>query len=184
MRYYVYLDRDLLSYLFSSIEDNKFDLEALIYISEEGNINEKVVNLNPGIHKRNEDGHDDKRSDNGKKVEILYENKDIYNKYSKRIYINIEDVTKIKNLSFYNKLITKLEETKETKLFVGNINLCKLREYESDKNEFFYINDNYIWINNKYIETDLCCLSKLSKNIKVLGYKIDDNIYKAIAIYI
>lgn len=213
MRYYLYLDKNFLRSLFASIPDSDFDVEIMEFSIQKGETIVKDINIAPNANemagKATWQKDKDKDKDSDDKTEIRKQvtggvtffagEKNTYNTVVERRYINIEDISGIKNLAFYNKLVRKLEhicrENKCLHIEKGKIYPCKLRtiyEVENEgynkNNQFFCINDKYIWLDNNYLETDLFVLSTITSNVTVLGFAInnlsDTKILKAIAIYI
>ena len=211
MRYYLYLDKEFLKSLFASISEFDFDIEIMEFSIQKGETITKDINIAPNVNKisgkanwqRNDKDIDDKneyRNQVTGGVTLFAGEKNTYNTVVERRYINIEDVSGIKNLAFYNKLVKKLEEmcSKEDCLCTenGKICPCKLKNLYTDiddsqypkNNQFFFINNKYIWLDNNNLVTDLFFLSTITSNVKVIGFKINklDNIdiIKAIAIFI
>jgi hypothetical protein len=215
MRYYLYLDKEFLKSLFASIPEVNFDVEIMEFSVQKGETCTKDINIAPNVNKvcgragwqkRDKDNMDDK-DDKGEwrnqvtgNVTFFAGEKNTYNTIAERRYINIEDVSGIKNLAFYNKLVKKLEEicNKENCLCIeiGSICPCKLKNLYRDvdetqyskNNQFFYINNKYIWIDSNNLVTDLFFLSTVTSKVKVIGFEInqinDIKIIKAVAIFI
>jgi len=213
MRYYLYLDKNFLRSLFASIPDSNFDVEIMEFSIQKGETVIKDINIAPNANEmmgsatwqrgKDKDKESDDKSEQRKQVTggvtFFAGEKNTYNTIVERRYINIEDISGIKNLSFYNKLVERLEEmcTHSNHLCVelGKIYPCKLRniyeienENNNKNNSFFCINNKYIWVDNNYLETDLFFLSTITSNVKVLGFTINKinniEILKAVAIYI
>ncbi|MDF2865821.1 MAG: hypothetical protein K0R72_639 [Clostridia bacterium] len=214
MRYYLYLDKEFLKSLFASISEVDFDIEIMEFSIQKGETFTKDINIAPNANemvgdaswqKKDKDACDkDDKHEYRKQVTggvtFFAGEKSSYNTIVERRYINIEDVSGIKNLAFYNKLVNKLEEigNKENNLCIesGKICPCKLknlykeiddREYPKN-NQFFYINDKYIWIDSNNLVTDLFFLSTITSDVKIIGFTINKinniQIIKAIAIFI
>lgn len=212
MRYYLYLDKDFLRSLFASIPDSNFDIEIMEFSIQKGETVTKDINITPNANEisgkatwqREKEKDQDDKNEFRRQVTggftFFAGEKNTCNTMIERRYINIEDISGIKNLAFYNKLVKGLEEVcgKYDKLCTenGKIYPCKLknpyidiedREYPKS-NQFFCMNNKYIWIDNNYLVTDLFVLSTITSEVKVLGFRInkinDIEIIKAIAIYI
>ncbi len=214
MRYYLYLDKEFLKSLFSSIPEAEFDVEIMEFSIQKGESITKDINIAPNVNeltgraswqKRDKDSKDDKedksecRKQVTANVTLFSGEKNTYNTIVERRYINIEDVSGIKNLAFYNKLVKKLEQicSNENDLYIetGSIFPCKLkniykeiddRQYPKN-NQFFCINNKYIWVDSNNLVTDLFFLSTITSKVKVIGFEInktnDIQIIKAIAIF-
>lgn len=159
-------------------------------------------NINEGIgkDKKDERNVESKRRRNANRLGISLDNSNTYQSSTTRRYINIEDVSQIKNDAFYHKLLNKLvDEMKEMNICYecGNVVPYRLtsRYYNrdgnvDDNNEFFKVNDSYIWVDKTKLETDISLLSSIADKMHVIGYNVNENqrlgykIAKAIAIYI
>lgn len=217
MRYYIYLDKEFLKSLFSSIPDSKFDIGIVDFTTQKSYSVTNGVGTAPSIDNRNgiEEYHDDdkkkckKSKNNGKvtHVGVNVDRSDTYQYSTTRRYINIEDISQIKNNYFYHELVLELEKIlgdhKEKNMCYeqGNIFPCKLnnrfRENDNDEdikedknNIFFRINHTYVWLDSKKLNTDITFLCNILDKVKVVGYEVCNNIMpgykvvKAIAVYI
>ena len=119
------------------------------------------------------------------------------NTTTERRYINISDVTDIKNISFYNNLIDRLKEMSQgenraqNRIIEQQGSIRKVRLSRDDtNNNLFLINNNYVWCDNKNSQTDMDFFTNMCGEVKVIGYNINENktrnvnVLKAIAIYI
>lgn len=212
MRYYLYLDKDFLRSLFASIPVSDFDIEIMEFSIQKGETITKDINIAPNANEmtgkatwqRDKEKDIDDKNEFRKQITggitFFAGEKNTCNTMIERRYINIEDISGIKNLAFYNKLVKRLEEICENdnKLCKeeGKMYPCKLknvyenvedREYPKN-NQFFCMNNKYIWIDNTHLVTDLFVLSTITSDVKVIGFTInkinDIEIVKAIAIYI
>lgn len=214
MRYYLYLDKEFLKSLFASISEVDFDIEIMEFSVQKGETLTKDINIAPNANemvgnaswqRNGKDGGDKDDKNECRKqvtggVTFFAGEKNTYNTVVERRYINIEDVSGIKNLAFYNKLVNKLEKicNEENSLCIenGKICPCKLKNLYKDiddrqypkNNQFFYINDKYIWIDSNNLVTDLFFLSTITSEVKVIGFAINKinniQIVKAVAIFI
>lgn len=211
MRYYLYLDKEFLKSLFASIPEFNLDIEIMEFSVQKGETKTKDINISPNTNevfgmanwqkkdKENDDKNECRKQVTGG-INFFAGEKNTYNTVVERRYINIEDVSGIKNLSFYNKLVKRLEDIcpKEDNLCIefGKIYPCKLkniykevddRQY-SKNNQFFCMNNKYIWVDNNNLVTDLFFLSTITSEVRLIGFvinKINDiEIIKAIAIFI
>jgi hypothetical protein len=199
MRYFIYLDKNFIKSLFSCILDFNFDIDVVEFSVQKGESITSDVMINPSTSKLNEEK---KQFENkkGKEIECKNENRDnlnfkvsetkTNNSQVQRKYINISEVSDIKNLSFYNKLLDKLIEGEYKNIIKikGNINICKLRNISSNEDKFVYIDNCYIWLDNNLLNSNLEVLCNIVSEVNIVGFivnKLDNfNIIKAIAIYI
>ncbi|MEG1705506.1 MAG: hypothetical protein RR290_02895 [Clostridia bacterium] len=211
MRYYIYLDKEFLKSLFASISETNFDIEIMEFSIQKGETVTKDINVTPSLDKncgnsnsKINDEKTDNRSECRKQkssgMNFFAGETNTSNMIVERRYINVEDVSGIKNLAFYNKLVKRLEILCDGKCNLciesGKICPCKLKNiYEGvsdrdypENNKFFYINNKYIWLDNNNLVTDLLFLSSITSEVKVLGFTINKinniEIVKAVAIYI
>ncbi|MEG2348094.1 MAG: hypothetical protein RSB67_00410 [Clostridia bacterium] len=208
MRYYIYINRDFLRMLFSIEDDsNTLDVEVIEYSVRKSNTSTKGISINPSFEKFDEcekesfkDSEIKKRNrdSNFKKDKIggEYDCSNSYNIETEKRYINIEDITSMKNNHFYHKLIEmikdKIKKTNYNRICeeIGYILPYNLnREYDS-KNQFIMINQSLVWLDSNNLEGDIELLSKMFCKMHVIGYRMDcmdqnnKKILKAIAIYI
>ena len=112
-------------------------------------------------------------------------------------YINIQDISDIRNISFYHNLIEKLREEinkennrKETKIVEHTGRVVKMRNDNDPINNVFMMNNDLIWYNKNNSITDMDFFTDVCGEIRVIGYDINDNLnrgskmLKAIAIYV
>lgn len=101
----------------------------------------------------------------------------------------------MKNLSFYHKLLEKIiDSVRDDKSRIieesGYIKICNNEIFENEKNNFFMINETFVWFDNTLLQGDIVLLSQMACEIKVLGYIMsckeskNRKIVKAIAMYI
>ena len=116
---------------------------------------------------------------------------------TQRRYINIEDITQMKNNTFYHNLIEKLnnQNSRNDKRIIiedGFIELYKREDmFKEDKtnDSFFMINDKYIWYDKNILQGDIDLMAQMACKIKVIGYTVsclekEQKVVKAIAIFI
>lgn len=143
-----------------------------------------------------------KRNDNS--IMFSSSNSNSFNQITEKRYINIEDVSEIKNISFFHKLLTSIESKCNNCnnekgityngliLEIGKIFPCNIKfnndESYCDNNQFFYVNGKYFWIEKKLLTCDLMMLSNIKSNVYVCGFSLNKGsnfeMIKAIAIYI
>ena len=107
-------------------------------------------------------------------------------------------VTSIKNMAFYHDLLEKIKNNNcrddESRIIIeeGFIKTNNNRSMENDIDNFFMINDCFIWYDKTKLQGEINLLKEMSCKIKVVGYKMNcmenrnnqNHILKAIAIYI
>ena len=115
MRYYIYLDKLFLRSLFAVIDGLDFNIDVVDYAVKKSYTNNNGISIDPSFENGcSSDNFRDfeKTKSNQKKNKFSNErdrigvDKDItYNIQTERRYINISDITEMKNISFYHKLI-------------------------------------------------------------------------------
>ncbi len=211
MRYYIYLDRDFLRILFSVVEDNSFNIEILEYSLRKSVTTNNELSIEPCIENM-EDCENSCKSEieksnskylkegnfNKEKLEVSYDNSKSCNVQTEVKYINIEDVSAIKNTSFYHKLLLSLNSkiNEENSRIIEEIGYMKVdnninrNEFKQENDDFFMINDTFVWIDSTKLQGNLRLLSQMGCQIKVIGYMMNcknsnnGRIIKAIAIFI
>lgn len=210
MRYYIYLDKCLLRSLFSVLSDSNFDIEVVEYSVRKSSTVNNQVEVDPYTEDLCE-------SENGKTKEV----KSIQRRFRKsnfkkhgvrgnvghsnsstvetqRRYINIEDITDMKNNTFYHNLVEKLNKTSRNEERIA-IEIGYIEPYiredifnnnsKKGNNGFFLINNKYVWYDKDMLQGDIELLAQMSCKIKVVGYTMsclekEERIIKAIAIFI
>lgn len=212
MRYYIYLDKEFLRILFSAVEETNFNIEVLEYSLKKSVTTNHEVSIDPcmenindceiscskdhekNISKRNKEGEFSKE-----RIELSYEKGSACNVQTEIKYINIDDVTDMKNVAFYHKLLEKLrkEVKNPNSRIIEEVGYMKASNEESRKtfsrkiNDFFMINQSFVWIDHEKLQGDIDLLSAMECEIKVIGYMMNckknkekTRVLKAIAIYI
>ncbi len=207
MIYYLYLDRCFLRKLFCVKDSSNFNIEVVEYSIRKSDTRnnqiavdpcmenfcerENEVRLSKDIPKQYKDTNFTKQ-----KVGANYGLANSSTIETQRKYINIEDITEIKNNCFYHHLIEELknQEIQNDKRIIYETGIIteyndELKDVNIDKNSFFLINNKLIWINSELLDGSIELLSKMSCEVKVIGYEIScfnssKKIIKAIAIYI
>ena len=133
-----------------------------------------------------------------KRVGVYYDNGNSYNYQTEKKYLNISDITDMKNMAFYHDLLEKIKNNNcrddESRIIIeeGFIKTNNNRSMENDIDNFFMINDCFIWYDKTKLQGEINLLKEMSCKIKVVGYKMNcmenrnnqNHILKAIAIYI
>lgn len=209
MRYYIYLDKELLQILFSAIEDTNFDIEVVEYSVRRDYGNSNEISIDPSFEnicdfesgeekyigeKNQRKGRCSKASKEC--IGVRYGHNNSCNIQTEKRYINIDDISNMKNNAFYHKLIKRMnsEVEKENSRIImetGIIESCNNMSIENEKDGFFVLNNNYIWFNKEKISNDIKLLCGMDCKINVIGYLINckreekaKNIIKAIAIFL
>lgn len=211
MRYYIYLDREFLRILFSVVEEGNFDIEVLEYSLRKSVTTNNELSVEPCLENMN-DCENSSKNDNEKKnskyskegvfnkerVGVSYDNSKSCNVQTEIKYINIEDVSDIKNTSFYHKLLISLKDqiNDNSSRIIEEIGYMKVdnnpsrNELKQGNDNFFMINDTFVWIDNTKLQGNLRLLSQMGCELKVIGYMMNcknsnsGKIIKAIAIFI
>lgn len=211
MRYYIYLDREFLRILFSVLGEDNFNIEVLEYSLRKSVTTNNELSLEPSLENindcENSCKNESEKSDlkylkngefNKEKLEVSYDKSKSCNVQTEIKYINIEDVSDIKNTSFYHKLLEDLRKNinDNTSRIVEEVGYIKIEnslnriEVKENNDDFFMINESFVWIDNTKLQGNLKLLSLMGCEIKVIGYMMNcknsnnGKILKAIAIFI
>ena len=208
MRYYIYIDKNFIKNIFASDEISDFEIEIVTYSMQEGETIYKSNNLSPRVDFSKDEFNEkekivedkdkkkkrkgDIRTRNDNSLEISSSNANTYNKTIEKRYINIEEVSDMKNINFFHKLIKsieyKCENYNNTLIFEKGIIInFKIINEENNENILLYINSKYFWIDKSLLNCDVNMLISLKSNVNICGYKLNTNTYnqviKVIAIY-
>lgn len=211
MRYYIYLDREFLRILFSVTGDDNFNIEVLEYSLRKSITTNNELSVEPSLENIN-DSENSCRNEteksnlkqlkesefNKERVEVSYDKSKSCNVQTEIKYINIEDVTDIKNTGFYHKLLEDLRKSSKdnNSRIIEEVGYIKIEnglsriEVKEDNDDFFMINESFVWIDNTKLQGNLKLLSLMGCEIKVIGYMMNcknsknGKILKAIAIFI
>ena len=193
MRYYIYIDKDLIKNLIATYGNFNFNIDVVEYSVQKncGNINnirveprkENMCDADKGNVKRNSTGFG---VDSGMTYNVITEEK----------YINIYDISEIKNIEFYHNLIESLRKLKNgatrenSKVVEEEGKIEKIFENRSYEDNIFNINNSYVWYDKEKSLIDMNLFSNVCGEVKVLGYNINEDakrsnkMLKAIAIYV
>lgn len=193
MRYYIYIDKDLIKNLIATYGNFNFNIDVVEYSVQKncGNINnirveprkENMCDADKGNVKRNSTGFG---VDSGMTYNVITEEK----------YINISDISEIKNIEFYHNLIENLRKLKNgatrenSKVVEEEGKIEKIFENRSYEDNIFNINNSYVWYDKEKSLIDMNLFSNVCGEVKVLGYNINEDakrsnkMLKAIAIYV
>lgn len=210
MRYYIYLDRDFLRNLFSVIDDSDFNIEVVEYSLRKSVTSNNALSVEPCIENGcgcEDSDKSDFEKNNSKfckdekfkkeKIGVSYDKSKICNVETQIKYINIDDVSDIKNTSFYHKLCESIrgKVSEANSRIIEERGYIKLYSGESrfeieDSSNFFMLNNTFVWIDNTKLQGDLKILSQMGCEVSVIGYMmnckegVSNKILKAIAIFI
>lgn len=211
MRYYLYLDKDFLRSLFSIFDSANFNIDVFEFSVRNSYTINNNLSVDPSVEK-NKDMEDYSKKDwkdnfsssardsksSRKRVGVSYDNGNSYNYQTEKKYLNISDITDMKNMAFYHDLLEKIKNNNcrddESRIIIeeGFIKTNNNRSMENDIDNFFMINDCFIWYDKTKLQGEINLLKEMSCKIKVVGYKMNcmenrnnqNHILKAIAIYI
>lgn len=207
MRLYLYIDKELLRILFSIVDDSSFNIEVMEYSVRKSNSTTNGINVSPCFEDfsecENESFDDTKQKTKCKesnfskdKVGAGYDYSNTYNIQTEKRYINIEDITNMKNTNFYHKLIEKVRnkilENNKSRLCeeIGFASIYDFYRGENKDNKFILINDSLVWLNANNLYGDIELITRMNCKMHIIGYRVDciegkgKKIIKAIAIYI
>lgn len=180
MRMYIYLDKDIIKCLAPKVSNISFDIDFFEYSEKRGYTTNNNTSLRPEIEKELKRDCKEEHFENKKRVCLSEDLGMLCNVEIVKRYINIEDVSSIKNNNFYYNIVEKIPNDNRVKLISGKIKIL-------DKSKFYL--DNAKVIINEEAYTKLTELFENACDIKCLGYKInclneEHDVYKPIAIYI
>lgn len=199
IHYYLYRDNEFMRQIYSQIFDSLPDIGIVEYIASKSMLNN--IEYKVGGELENLGGEDVKcdekavsktdRKKNDVRTELRHSNSKGIN--HTRIIANIEDVKQIMNTNMYNDIINYLIENvsnlnPDLCLLNGKLNL--LDTYNNQPDAFTTVDEAYLWLKTKYLDTDIRILSNIVDSVNILGYIIKDKslvspkIIKVIAIYI
>lgn len=175
MRLYVYIDKELVKKLAANITNIHFDIDFFEYSEKRGYTIRSDSSIRPDIDKKTEDIDRCKLRVGISQEQGCLSTLEVY-----RRYINIEDVSSIKNNNFYYTIVSLLEEDNRIKKVEGKIKEIK---------EEYMVVDNDIFILDLNEQKELKKLFEYKSSLTLLGYKINDlkskyDVFKTIAIYI
>lgn len=176
----MYLDKDIIKRLAPKLSDISFDIDFFEYSEKKGYTTNNNTSVRPEIEKENIESCKEANNRSKKRFCLSEDFGVLSNVEVIKRYINIEDVSSIKNNNFYYNIVEKIPEDSRIKSLKGNI--TNLGE------KLFYLNNDKFIINKEAYES----LQELFENnceVICLGYKINClnsnyNVWKPIAIYI
>lgn len=212
MRYYIYLDKEFLRSLFAIFNKAEFNIDVFEFSVRNSYTLNNNVSIDPSFE-RAKDSEDFKKKDwkdnytstardtnaGRNRVGVSYDNGNSYNYQTERKYLNIADITDMKNMAFYHDILEKIKENvyrdEDSRICceTGFVKLNKIRESEeSSDDKFFMVNNSFVWYDSTKLQGNINLIQEMSCKICVIGYKMNckdeqllsNNILKAIAIYI
>lgn len=210
MRYYIYLDRMFIRTLFAVLDDFDFDIDVVEYAVRKSYTNNNEISVDPSFENGNScdtfkeiekpKNNTKKNNFSNERLRVGVDKEITYNIQTERKYINISDITDMKNISFYHKLVSSLEDLnnnkKDNRLYIEEGNIIMYDNNKegndniiSDNEGFFRINNTCIWYDKEIIKYDISKLSYMNCKVKVVGYILNDDkelkkVVKALAIFI
>lgn len=209
MRYYIYLDKCFVRNLFSIVENIDFDIEVVEYSVRKSSTINNQISLSPSKEEICNNGKDFLSPKQENQMHLRDENMskkslstqagyaDSSTIETQKRYINIDDITDMKNDNFYHQLVEKLNSDhfrNATRIEVdeGFIKLYDRYDIKEDikkRGSFFMLNNKYVWYEEELLKGDIELLAQIGCKIKVVGYKMncldkEENIIKAIAMFI
>ena len=212
MRFYLYLDKKFLKILFSTNEKMDFDIEVVECSIRKSNSVNNILRVEPRSEKICDD-ENLKREDIKDNISCNYKEGNVRkegmcisygfdnnrSEQTERRFINIDDITDMKNNNFYHILIENMIndniKLENSRIIVINDFIKKydgkLNEININKNNGFFTIDEYVvWFDRNLLISDIDLLITMSCKVTVIGYVMncleihDVNFIKAIAIYI
>ena len=203
MRYYIYLDRIFIRTLFAVLDDFDFDIDVVEYAVRKSYTNNNEISVDPSFENGNSSdtfkeieklkNNTKKNSFSNERLRLGFDKGITYNIQTERKYINISDITDMKNISFYHKLVSRLEDMndikKDSRLYVEEGNIIMYDNIKEDNEGFFRINNTCIWYDKENIRLNILRLYRMNCKVKVVGYVVNEDgengkVVKALAIYI
>lgn len=180
MRLYIYLNRDIIKSVAPKITDISFDIDFFEYSEKRGYSTNCNTSVRPGFEKNEKCDHEKRESFDKSRIDISGEKGTLCNVQIEKRYINIEDVSDIKNNSFYYNIVEKLPIDNRIKKIEGRISELTQRSFNMGINKFLI---------NEEIYKNLIEIFENGCDICVIGFKINclnaqNDVFRTIAIYI
>lgn len=208
MRYYMYIDREFIKNLVSVSGTIDFDIQVIEYSIENSITCKNDISLKPYHEKLcdyNKEWQDQKEKEKRQKggncdksgFGMSYDNSIIKNTSTEKKYINIQDITDMKNINFYHNLVENIRNSSRDDVHIFNEYGYMRNMHSRDNNldsdskcQILKINNSYLWYDKSKFCTNTDFLCNIACEVNAIGYTInynkDDNtrIGKALAIYI
>lgn len=180
MRLYIYLNRDIIKCVAAKISNISFDIDFFEYSEKRGYTSNCNTSVRPGFEKNEKYECQKKENFDKSRVDIFGEKGMLCNVQIEKRYINIEDVSAIKNNNFYYTIIEKLPMDNRIKKKDGRITELTKRSFNIGMDRFLINADIY---------EDLIEIFENGCDISVIGFKINclnaqNDVFRTIAIYI
>lgn len=158
MRLYLYINREYLKLLAPKIANFSFDINYFEYTEK------RSCTLNDNVGVRPEVVFNEEKCPK-KKVEILKDNSEVSNMEIIKRYINIDDISEIKNNNLYFNIIESIVEDNRIKCISGVIKVI-------NEDNTFVINDYTIIYNDECAEK-IIELEKYKCNINCFVFELN-----------
>lgn len=180
MRLYIYLNKELIKSIAPKLSNLNFDVDFFEYSEKQAYTTNNNTYIRPEIENNTKKECNKIESFDKARLGVSGEKGILCNFEIEKRYINIDDVSNIKNNKFYYEILEKIPFDNRLKKNVGRI-----KELE---NNSFYIGSNKYLIDDR-IYKDLIELFENSCEVNVIGYKINClnetyDVFKVVCIYI
>ncbi len=175
MRLYIYLNKELIKCLAAKISNIKFDIDFFEYSEKRGYTVNNNTSIRPEIENKDKEG-----SHSRTRIGLSGEQGTLCNIEVFKRYINIEDISNIKNNNFYYSILENIPEDSRIKRKIGRIKELQEGYFKIGKDKFLIDSQSQDILKEEFDnECDITCI----------GYKInclnsEFDIYKTIAVYI
>lgn len=174
---YIYIDKDIIKRLAPKIPNISFDIDFFEYSEKRGYTTNNTTCIRPDIEK---EGKKEGCGGYRKRLGISEDLGVLCNTEIIKRYINIEDVSSIKNNNFYYNIVENIKPDKRIKTINGMISQISDGYFIIEKNKFLVSSE----AQNRLIE-----LHNNSCDVTCLGYKINcldmpNDVFKTIAVFI
>lgn len=177
MRMYIYIDKDIIKCLAPKISNISFDIDFFEYSEKRGYTTNNSTCIRPDVEKEcKKDGCENYRKRFGVSEDLGV----LCNTEIVKRYINIEDVSSIKNNNFYYNIIENIKIDDRVKSVSGLISEIKDGRFIINQSRFLISLQGQEKLVELY--NNFC-------NVTCLGYKINclnaqTDVFKTIAVYI
>ena len=180
MRLYIYLNKEIIKCIAARMSDVSFEIDFFEHSEKRGYTTNGSTWIRPEVENEIRKRNEQRDCSTETKISVSEERGILCNLEFEKRYINIEDVSSIKNNCFYYNILEKIPLDNRIKMTSGIIS--KLTDNS------FYIGKNKYLI-DKDISQNLLELYENICEITVIGYKMnclksDIDIFKVIGIYI
>lgn len=180
MRLYIYLNRDIIKCVAPKINGLSFNIDFFEYSEKRGYSSNYNASIRPGFENNEKCEHEKREFFDKSRIDVSGEKGTLCNVQIEKRYINIEDVSAIKNNTFYYTIIENLPIDNRIKKKEGRITELTKRSFNMGTSKF---------IIDEEIYTSLVEIYENGCDICVIGYKINclnaqNDVFKTIAVYI